>query len=61
MRVTGVARKIGACMDKGLIIGGIAIPVIGVVALISGTFIHPIQPSNLQECQSFTGELGQFF
>ena len=48
-------------MGTGLIIGGIVLIIIGVFALMYGTYIHGIQSTNIQECRSFTGELSQFF
>ena len=48
-------------MGKGLTIGGIVILVIGIFVLIFGTYVQGVQSRNVQECQSFSGELGQFF
>ncbi len=47
-------------MINGLTIIGIAILVIGIVVFATGSYIYSVQSSNVQQCQSFTGELGQF-
>lgn len=48
-------------MSKGLAIGGMILPVIGLFALILGTYLNGIVSRTLQECRTFAGELGQFF
>ena len=48
-------------MGKGLTIGGIIILIVGIIVFAIGTYIQSVQSSNVQQCQSFTGELGQFF
>ncbi|MGH9976774.1 MAG: hypothetical protein ACRD8Z_13215 [Nitrososphaeraceae archaeon] len=55
------APKIGMVsldMIKGLTIIGIAILVIGIVVFATGTYVYSVQSSNVQQCQSITGELG---
>jgi uncharacterized membrane protein len=47
-------------MNKGLTIVGIAILVIGIVVFATGTYVYSVQSSNVQQCELFTGELGQF-
>jgi uncharacterized membrane protein len=47
-------------MIKPLTIIGIVIVVIGIVVFATGTYVYAVQSSNIQQCQSLTGELGQF-
>ena len=47
-------------MVNGLTIIGIVILVIGIVVFVTGTYVYSVQSSNVQQCQLFTGELGQF-
>jgi len=47
-------------MINGLTIIGLAILVIGIVVFATGTYVYSVQSSNIQQCQSFTGELGEF-
>jgi uncharacterized membrane protein len=47
-------------MIKPLTIIGIVIVVIGIVVFATGTYVYSIQSRNIQQCQSLTGELGQF-
>jgi uncharacterized membrane protein len=57
------AIKIGMVsldMIKPLTIIGIVIVVIGIVVFATGTYVYSVQSSNVQRCQSLTGELGQF-
>lgn len=48
-------------MGKRLTIGGIIILAVGIIVFGIGINIHSVQSSNVEQCQSFTGELGQFF
>ena len=47
-------------MNKGLTIVGIAILVIGIVVFATGTYVYSVQSINVQQCELFAGELGQF-
>lgn len=48
-------------MRIGLTIVGIIIIIIGIIIFVIGFYIQSIQSSNVQQCESFTGELEQFF
>jgi hypothetical protein len=48
-------------MGAGIIIGGIVLLMIGIIIFGFSMNIYNIQTNNIQECGSFSGQLGQTF
>ena len=44
---------------KGMIAGGIVLLILGIIIYFISSFVNSVQSNNMQQCNSFTGQLGQ--
>jgi beta-lactamase regulating signal transducer with metallopeptidase domain len=46
-------------MKKGIVAGGVALFIIGIIVFVPSNIINNVQNNNIQQCGTITGQLGQ--